>query len=157
MGRRNELGVGIDPRGHHYHFDGPAFERLSEVAAVGRSYVMGIPGIGSKRIAELDSVLERFGMAWNPNAHPLKRRPPRRSEPAPSSYDSRVRAVIDSLRQRLASLEARLLGQEQSSEDEAEAERVASDLERDGNLICFPGVTLARVRDRGDDPGPTAA
>jgi hypothetical protein len=31
------------------------------------------------------------------------------------------------------------------------------DLERAGNLVCLPGVSLASVLHGGDDPGPTAA
>jgi hypothetical protein len=57
-----------------YAVDVPDLARVSDVAAQGRECVacfQGTGGAGSKTMAELDALLARFGLTWNPRPRPF--------------------------------------------------------------------------------------
>jgi hypothetical protein len=68
-----------------YKVDVPDTERLSDVAAQGRKFVARFPGIGgaaSKSMAELDTMLASFGIAWNPRPRPFAWRDDKNRHPS---------------------------------------------------------------------------
>jgi hypothetical protein len=62
-------------------------ERLSDVAAQGRECVAGFPGIGPSVMTELDTLLERFGLTWNPRPRPFARRTDKNKHPLLKLWD----------------------------------------------------------------------
>jgi hypothetical protein len=58
--------------------------------------------------------------------------------------------VIDDLQKRIFKIEDRAWGRGARADDGADngKQSDAEDLERDGNLVCMPGVTLAKVRSK---------
>jgi hypothetical protein len=70
-----------------YKIDGPDMERLSDVAAQGRECVSRFPGIGPGVMAELDTILARFGIAWNPRPRPFAYRTDENRHPLLKLWD----------------------------------------------------------------------
>lgn len=71
-----------------YHVDVPDMERLSEVAAQGRECVARFKGIGPRAMAELDALLTRFGLTWNPRPRPFAMRTKESQHPLLKSWDA---------------------------------------------------------------------
>jgi len=71
-----------------YHVDVPEMERLSEVAAQGRECVARFKGIGPRAMTELDALLTRFGLTWNPRPRPFAMRTKENQHPLLKSWDA---------------------------------------------------------------------
>jgi hypothetical protein len=136
---------------HHYHYEGPALERLTDVAALGRAYVSRMDGIGPKSLASIDRALGLFGIAWSAVDRTPKPKPREVEQPQPDEGNSRVwmllgrlEAEIEDLRQRVARLERRYVSSLPGADEDAAADS-NEDLETAGNIVCLPGVRLADV------------
>jgi hypothetical protein len=159
-------------RYHHYHHEGPALERLSDVAPLGRRYVSRLPGIGPKSLASIDRALGLFGLAWNDVDRTPKPKPREPEQPANSGWSGIVariariervtghaifaddpnRDTVDGILGRMSFLvgylEKRAIDRICGTPDDQED--AAGDLETAGNIVCLPGVKLADVlRDGG--------
>jgi hypothetical protein len=137
---------------HHNHYECPALERLSDVAALGRPYVSRVPGIGPKSLASIDRALGLFGIAWSPFDRTPQPKPREVEQPQPDEGNSRVwmllgrlEAEIEDLRQRLARLERRYVSSLPGGDETDTAADSSEDLETAGNLVCMPGVRLVDV------------
>jgi hypothetical protein len=64
-----------------YTVDTPDMERLSDIAAQGRECIAQLPKVGPGVMAELDTVLARFGIAWNPRPRPFAYRTDKNMHP----------------------------------------------------------------------------
>jgi hypothetical protein len=147
------LSEGAGPlRCHQYHYEGGALERLSDVAALGRSYVSQLRGIGPKSLASIDRALALFGIAWSPVGRTPQPKPREVEQPQRDEGDSRVwmllgrlEAEIEDLRQRLARLERRYVSSLPGGDETDAAADSGEDLETAGNIVCMPGVRLVDV------------
>jgi hypothetical protein len=70
-----------------YTVDVPDLERLSDIAAQGRECVARFPKIGPGVMAELDTVLASFGIAWNPRPRPFAYRTDENKHPLLKMWD----------------------------------------------------------------------
>jgi hypothetical protein len=70
-----------------YKIDVPDLERLSDVAAQGRECVARFPGVGPSVMAELDTLLARFGLTWNPRPRPFAWRTSENKHPLLKLWD----------------------------------------------------------------------
>jgi hypothetical protein len=70
-----------------YKIDVPDLERLSDVAAQGRECVARFPGVGPGAMTELDTLLVRFGLTWNPRPRPFGYRTDKNKHPLLKLWD----------------------------------------------------------------------
>jgi hypothetical protein len=70
-----------------YKVNVPDMERLSDIAAQGRECVARFPKIGPGVMAELDMVMARFGIAWNPRPRPFAYRTDKNRHPLMKLWD----------------------------------------------------------------------
>lgn len=154
---------------HRYRYEGPALERMSDVAALGRLCVSRLHGIGPKALASIDRVLSLLDIAWS-LVDLMPKPKPAQQEPRDDDDGPMMRAVcrdLESLFNRLYRLEMRVAylegymserfkGREPMRDITPEPD--SEDLEVAGNVVCLPGVTLASISlEDDDDPGPRAA
>lgn len=162
-------------RRHHWRHEGPALERLSDVAALGRAYVSRMVGIGPKSLASIDRALGLLGIAWSPvdrTPKPKPREAERQVSAGNSAWFDIVRRVgeieqimgtgvfegdphrdsIEHVSMRLSFLTGYLDGYVERRRPHKpmrdvtpEADSGEDDLETAGNLVCLPGVKLVDV------------